>query len=163
MPAKSLELKHTIKLIGTICAEIEEIECEINRIMATINSPITTIPGIGRMTGAQILAEIGDFQNFSSPDKILAFAGLSPSTYQSGQLYSSYAKMEKRGSPYLRYALFTAATLVCNWDPTFSAYLAKKRRHRGQAYFVAVSHAAKKLVHVIYQLEKTRQPYIKSA
>jgi len=162
MPAKSLELKHTIKLIGTICAEIEEIECEINRIMATINSPITTKPGIGRMTGAQILAEIGDFQNFSSPDKILAFAGLSPSTYQSGQLYSSYAKMEKRGSPYLRYALFTATTLVCNWDPTFSAYLAKKRAE-GKHYFVAVSHAAKKLVRVIYQLEKTRQPYIKSA
>lgn len=80
--------------------------------------------------GAMIIAEIGDFNNFDSPDKILAFAGLSPSTYQSGQLNNCYAHMEKRGSRYLIYALFNATKFVCNWDPLFAEYLAKKALRR---------------------------------
>ena len=101
---------------------------------------------------AVIVAEIGDFKRFSSPDKILAYAGLSPTTYQSGQLTSTYARMEKRGSKYLRYAIFNATKYVCNWDETFGAYLAKKRAE-GKHYNVAISHAAKKLVRLIYHLE----------
>lgn len=159
MPAKSLELKHTIKLIQELDAEIEEIENEIKTIMDEINSPILSIPGINYRMGAMIIAEIGDFSRFDSPDKILAYAGMSPSTYQSGQLDSSYSHMEKRGSRYLRYALFNATKFVCHWDSTFAAYLAKKRAE-GKHYNVAISHAAKKLVRVIYQLEKSGQEYI---
>lgn len=162
MPAKSLELKHTICLMDTLDAEIGEIENEIKRIMDGIASPILTIPGISYRMGAMILAEIGDFAMFSSPDKILAYAGLSPSTYQSGQLTSSYARMEKRGSRYLRYALFNATKFVCIWDATFAAYLAKKRSE-GKHYNVAISHAAKKLVRVIYHLQRTGQAYVSAA
>ena len=162
MPAKSLELKHTIQLIRVLDAEIEEIENEINSIMDEIHSPITTIPGIGTRMGAMILAEIGDFHNFDSADKILAYAGLSPSTYQSGQLANCYSHMEKRGSRYLRYAIFNATKYVCNWDPTFAAYLSKKRAE-GKHYNVAISHAAKKLVRLIYAMEKSGQSYRKSA
>ena len=97
MPAKSLELKHTIKLIRELDAEIEEIENGIKSIMDEINSPILTIPGISYRMCAMIIAEIGDFNRFDSPDKILAYAGMSPSTYQSGQLDNCYAHMEKRG------------------------------------------------------------------
>lgn len=160
MPAKSLELKHTIKLIQELDSEIEEIENEVKTIMDEINSPILSIPGINYRMGAMIIAEIGDFSRFDSPDKILAYAGMSPSTYQSGQLDSSYSHMEKRGSRYLRYALFNATKFVCHWDSTFAAYLAKKRAE-GKHYNVAISHAAKKLVRVIYQLEKSKQAYIK--
>ena len=112
--------------------------------------------------GAMIIAEIGDFSRFDSPDKILAYAGFSPSTYQSGHLYGAYAHMEKRGSRYLRYALYNAAKYVCHWDPTFTAYLAKKRAE-GKHYNVAISHAVKKLIRVIYHLEKTNQQYIKAS
>ena len=159
MPAKALELKHTIKLIKEFDAEIEEIESAIQAIMDKINSPITTIPGIGINMAAMIIAEIGDFNNFDSPDKILAFAGLSPSTYQSGQLNNCYAHMEKRGSRYLRYALFNVTKYVCNWCPAFSDYLAKKRSE-GKHYNVAISHAAKKLVRLIFAMQKSGQPYV---
>ena len=162
MPAKSLELKHIIKLIQELTSEINEIEDSIKSIMDTIHSPITSIPGINYRMGAMIIAEIGDFNRFSSPDKILAYAGLSPSTYQSGQLDSSYSHMEKRGSRYLRYALFNAAKYVCIWDNTFAAYLTKKRAE-GKHYNVAISHAAKKLVRVIYRLEKSQQLYNRAA
>ncbi len=161
MPAKSLELTHTIRLIQELDSEIDEIENEIKSIMDSINSPILSIPGISYRMGAMIIAEIGDFSRFDSPDKILAYAGLSPTTYQSGQLNSSHSRMEKRGSRYLRYALYNATKYVCHWDPTFSTYLAKKRAE-GKHYNVALSHAAKKLVRVIYQLEKTNQQYIKA-
>ena len=162
MHAKSLELKHTIRLIRELDAEIEEIESEINSIMGEIQSPITTIPGISTGIGAMILAEVGDFSNFDSADKILAYAGMSPSTYQSGQLTSSHSHMEKRGSRYLRYAIFNATRFVCNWDPAFAAYLAKKRAE-GKHYNVAISHAAKKLVRLIYAMEKSQQPYRQAA
>ena len=158
MPAKSLELQHTIRLIRELDAEIEEIEAEIQVIMDELHSPITTIPGIGYRMGAMILAEVGDFSRFESPDKLLAYAGLSPSTYQSGQLKNCYPHMEKRGSRYLRYAIYNAAKYVCLWDPTFAAYLAKKRAE-GKHYNVAISHAAKKLVRLIFALEKSGQPY----
>lgn len=159
MPAKALELKHTIKLIREFNNEIAEIESEIQAIMDKIDSPITTIPGISLRMGAMIIAEIGDFSNFDSPDKILAFAGLSPSTYQSGKLNNCYAHMEKRGSRYLRYALFNATKFVCNWCPVFADYLAKKRAE-GKHYNVAISHASKKLVRLIFALQKSGQPYI---
>ena len=148
MPAKSLELKHTIRLIQELTSEIDEIECFIKSIMDEIRSPILSIPGINYRMGAMIIAEIGDFNRFSSPDKILAYAGLS--------------HMEKRGARYLRYALFNATKFVCIWDNQFSAYLAKKRSE-GKHYNVAISHAAKKLVRVIYQLEKSGQLYHRAA
>lgn len=129
MPAKSLELEHTIRLIRELDAEIDE---------------------------------IGDFSRFDSPDRILAYAGMSPSTYQSGQLDNCYSHMEKRGSKYLRYALFNATKYVCLWDKSFAAYLAKKRAE-GKHYNVALSHAAKKLVRLIYAMERSGQPYNKAA
>ena len=162
--AKSLELQHTIRLIRELDAEIEEIEEQIQSLMEKLHSPITTIPGIGVRMGAMILAEIGDFSRFDSPDKILAYAGMSPSTYQSGQLSLSgaYSHMEKRGSRYLRYALYNATKYVCLWNPTFAAYLAKKRAE-GKHYNVALSHATKKLVRLIYALEKSKRPYSTAA
>ena len=117
---------------------------------------------MGLRMGAMILAEVGDFSNFDSADKILAYAGLSPSTYQSGQLTNCYSHMEKRGSKYLRYAIFNATKYVCIWDPTFNAYLAKKRAE-GKPYNVAVSHAAKKLTRVMFHLVKTNKEFVPQA
>ena len=158
MPAKSLELQHTIRLIRELDAEIAEIEERIQSIMYDLHSPITTIPGMGVRMAAMILAEVGDFTRFVSPDKLLAYAGMSPSTYQSGQLKNCYPHMEKRGSRYLRYALYNATKCVCHWNPNFAAYLAKKRAE-GKHYNVALSHATKKLVRLIFAMEKSKQPY----
>ena len=158
MVAKSMELKHTIHLISIISEEIDEIEARIKEIMDESRSPIMTIPGISYRMGAMILAEVGDFSRFDNADQILAYAGLSPSTYQSGKLESSYSHMEKRGSKYLRYALFNAAKFVCKWDEAFGIYLGRKISE-GKHYNVAVSHAAKKLIRTIYRMELTGEAY----
>ena len=154
MPAKSLELQHTIRLIHELDKEIDEIEAAIKAIIDEMAPPILTIPGISYLMGAMILAEIGDFSRFDSSDKLLAYAGLSPSTYESGKLKATgvYAHMEKRGSRYLRFALSNAAKYVCMWEPSFKAFLAKKRAE-GKHYNVAISHAAKKLVRLIFALQ----------
>ena len=158
MPAKSLELKHTIKLIGELTEEIDEIETEVKKIVDESGTTLMTIPGLSYTTVSVILAEVGDFSNFTTPDKVLAFAGMSPSTYQSGQLTNCYARMEKRGSKHLRFALYNAAKYVCKWDKTFADCLAKKRAE-GKHYNVALSHAAKKLVRLIFALERSHLPY----
>jgi transposase len=160
--AASMELQHTLLFLATMDVVIEEIEVQIQEILEEIQSPMTTIPGIGFRMGAMILAEVGDFSQFSSPDKILAYAGLSPSTYQSGQLTNAHSRMEKRGSKYLRYALFNATKLVCQHNPIFTDYLSKKIAE-GKHYYVAISHAAKKLVRLIYAMELSGESYRKVA
>ena len=159
MPAKSLELKHTISMIRMMNDEIAEIEAEIKKIMDKLNPPLLSVPGIGLKMGAMILAEVGDFSAFISADKVLAYAGCSPTTYQSGQLTSAHAKMEKRGSKYLRYALINAVKKVCRWDKTFNAYLTKKKAE-GKHPTSAAVHAAKKLMRLIYHLQITGETFV---
>ncbi len=102
---------------------------------------------------------IRHLSKFETPEKIFAFAGMSLSTYQSGQLTSCYAHMEKRGSEYLLFALYNATKYVCIYGGKFAAYLAKKRS-KGKHYSVAISRAAKKLVRLIFAKEKFRLPYM---
>lgn len=158
MPAKSLELQHTIRLIRELDSEIAEIEREIKRLMDEIDPPLLGIPGMGFRMAAMILAEIGDISRFDSPDKLLAFSGVSPSTYQSGKMDNAYAHMEKRGSRYLRFALYNAAKYVSYWDPIFAAYLEKKRSE-GKHYNVALSHVVKKLVRLIFAMQTSGKAY----
>ncbi len=133
-----------------------------NRIMdEEIHSPILTIPGISYRMGAMIIAEIGDFSRFDSADKILAYAGMSPSTYQSGQLDNCYSHMEKRGSRYLRYALYNATKYVCHWDESLVHIFQKTLE--GKHYNVALSHASKKLVRLIFAMEKSGKAYLPTA
>ena len=155
---KSLELQQTLQLIQMMEKQIAQAEARINPIVDSLHSPIMTIPGIGYRMAAIIIAETGNFANFDKAEKVLVFAGLEPSVYQSGQLTSTHAKMVKRGSKYLCYALFNAAKYVCPWDEGFRQYLAKKRAE-GKAYNIAVSHAAKKLTRVIFHLVKTNQSF----
>lgn len=159
---KSLELQQTIQMIRLMEDQIKQIEGKINPIIDVLQSPIMTIPGISYRMAAIIIAETENFNNFNSAEKVLAFAGLEPSVYQSGQLTSTHSKMVKRGSKYLRYAIFNATKYVCHWDKGFGQYLSKKRAE-GKAYNVAVSHAAKKLTRVIFHLVKTNQPFVSQA
>lgn len=146
----TLELKQTLARLFLLMEQIAVVEEHIKTILSKIDSPV--------MTAAMLLAEIGDFSNFSSPEKILAFAGMNPSIYQSRQYLSSHAKIVKRGSKYLRYALYTAAKNVSHWDTTFHAFFEKKHKE-GKHYNVALSHVAKKLL-PIYHLEITHTAYV---
>lgn len=154
----SFELKQTISIIQFIQEQLDDVEKRIKQILKEINSPILTIPGISFKTAGSILAEIGDISRFDSPAKLLAFAGLDPSMYQSGKFFSTHSVMVKRGSKYLRFALMTAARMVCLNDATFCTFKDRKMAE-GKHYMVTMGHVSKKLVRVIYYLLKTNNVY----
>lgn len=154
----SKALQIGIANIERLNKEIRELEEEMSKELKFLDEIITTIPGIGEITGAAIIAEIRDFSLFNNSDQILAFAGMIPSTYQSGHVSGRRGHMEKRGSKYLRTYLFNAAKTVCLFEPSFKAYLQKKR-DEGKCYNVAITHAARKLVRLIFAMEQTHTAY----
>lgn len=158
-PSIGFELQQTIRLIQNVQAEIKILDNHIKQVMLEIDSPILTVPGISFTLGAIILAEIGDITNFKSPSKLLAFAGLEPSTYQSGNFTANKTPMVKRGSTYLRWALTNAARLVSIHDNTFKQYLSNKKS-QGKHFFVAISHTAKKLVRVVFHLLTSNTAFV---
>jgi len=154
----SLQLKLLLEQIKFIEAQVADVEAEIRRLLEKINSPITTIPGIGPINGATILGEIGDISRFSTPAKLVAYAGIDASVSQSGMYQSTNNKMSKRGSPYLRKALFQAALVASNCDPTFKAFYQKKRME-GKHHLTAVGAVARKLCYTIHVILKNNCPY----
>ena len=139
----SLELQQHLQAVQFLNQQIKTVELQIREIMVEVNSPITSIPGISYTLGAMIIAEIGDIKNFVNPAKLLAFAGLDPSCYQSGKFTADNTPMVKHGSPYLRYALIQSAMCVRRFTPEFGAYFDKKSA-QNKHYLAAISHVAKK-------------------
>ena len=157
--AYAFELQQTIRMIQSVQAEIDVLDRKIKSIVEELDTPLLSIPGISYTLAAIILAEIGDINNFSTPSKLQAFAGLDPSTYQSGKYTASYSTMVKRGSTYLRWAMFQSARLVAMRDKTFKDYLAKKRSE-GKHFNVAISHVSKKLLRTIFYMLKHNVTFV---
>lgn len=124
--AMCLQVKYLIKQIDLLSEQISSIEDEIKIIMDELNSPILTIPGIGYVLGSMIISEIGDVSKFSSPAKLLAYAGLDPSVKQSGNFNATNTKISKRGSKHLRYAILQAASIIIFNNDTFHNYYITK-------------------------------------
>ena len=141
-----------VSLIQTFNDKIDPINKQISTIIKELNPRILSIPGMGEISAATILSEYGDIKNFSSPSKMLAFAGLEPSIIESGTLQSN-GKMVKHGSGHLRYSIMNIAMIILRYSPTFYDYYLKKRSE-GKCHRVALSHVCKKLIRVIYCLEK---------
>lgn len=154
----SLQLKLLIEQIKFIEAQVSDVEAQTKEILDKINSPITTIPGIGAVIAAVILGEIGDINRFSNPSKLAAYAGIDASVSQSGEYKAQTGKMSKRGSPYLRKALFQAAMVAAFHDPTFSAFYQKKRSE-GKHHLTAIGAVARKLCNVIHAVLKNNSVY----
>lgn len=155
----SLQLKLLIEQIRFIEAQVSDVEAEIKSVLDKLNSPITTIPGIGTVNAAVILGEIGDISRFSNASKLAAYAGIDASVSQSGEYQSTNNRMSKRGSPYLRKALFQAALSAAFYDPVFSAFYQKKRSE-GKHHLTAVGAVSRKLCNTIFAVLKYNTPYI---
>ena len=141
-----------VSIYNDLTSKIEPIDKQISTIIKELNPRILTIPGIGEISAATILSEYGNISSFSTPSKMLAFAGLEPSIIESGTLHNN-GKMVKHGSGHLRYAIMNTAMCILRYSPTFYDYYLKKRSE-GKCHRVALSHVCKKLIRVIYTLEK---------
>ena len=147
----SIQITQSIEQIELLDSQLKRTEQEISDIITSLDSVIMTIPGIGAVNGGMILGEIGDIKRFSSPSKLLAFAGLDPSVYQSGNFQAKRTRMSKRGSRAFRYALMNAAHNVVKNNSTFKTYYDKKR-DEGRSHYNALGHCAGKLVRIIHKM-----------
>ena len=147
----SIQITHTIEQIELLDSQLLSTELQMADIVTSLHSVIMTIPGIGAVNGGMILGEIGDIHRFSEPKKLLAFAGLDPSVYQSGNFQAPKTRMSKRGSTVLRYALMNAAHNVVKNNATFKAYYDAKRAEN-RSHYNALGHCAGKLVRVIWKM-----------
>lgn len=151
-PIFEIELNSLLALYHALIKEIDILEAEIIRLIGEVHPHYMSIPGIGAISAAVIYSEYGDISNFSTPAQMLAFAGIEPSVYDSGT-ESHSGHMVKHGSSQLRCALIKCCLPLIRFDVTFASYYAKKRAE-GKPHRVAITHVAKKLVRVIYALEK---------
>ncbi|SDK47012.1 IS110 family transposase [Alkalibacterium thalassium] len=154
----TFQLRSMIEQLKFLEKQITDTEKEIKKIMDDIDSVIETIPGIGPINGATILGEIGDINKFSSPAKLVAYAGIDASVTQSGEFEGTHNVMSKRGSPYLRKALFSAALVASRHDPVLKAFYEKKISE-GKHHLTALGAVSRKLCYIIYAILKKNEPY----
>ena len=147
-----VELNSLLSLYKSLVKEIDTIKKEINQLIEEVHPHYMSVPGIGPLSAAVIYSEYGDISNFTNPGQMLAFAGIEPGINESGT-ESHGGKMVKRGSSQLRYTLINCCLPLIRFDMTFATYYAKKRGE-GKPHRVAITHVAKKLIRVIYALER---------
>ncbi len=143
--AFAFQLKLLIEQIEFTEKQVAQIDKKIKKQLEKLNSVILTIPGFGPSTGAIILGEIGDIRRFDNPKKLVAFAGIDPTMMQSGNFTGTNNRLSKKGSPYLRRAVWMSAVIASRCDPVFKAFYDKKRAE-GKAHGTASGAVARKLL-----------------
>jgi transposase len=157
--AARVEMRCLIEQIDLLETQCELLDQKLAELMALIPQHLTTIPGVGPVTGAAILAEIGDVQRFDTVEKLVAYAGIDAAVYQTGQFEAKERHMSKRGSSHLRHALWQAALVASQHDPDLRAYYQRKRAE-GKDHGVALGAICRKLLNRIYVVLKEQRPYI---
>ncbi len=155
--AFKIELDILLERLKVFQKQIDVLEGKVSELAETFHSPIFTIPGVGKSTGATIISEIGNISNFKSSKKLIAFAGLDPKLKESGK-YQGKTPISKRGSKYLRNALWSSAMVACRCQEKFKEDY-QMRRNKGKSHRYAVTAAANKLTKIIYHILKNNEPF----
>lgn len=152
--AERIELFHDQK---------KRIDKEIVKIMQEDCPYLLTIPGIGAVTLGTIVGEIGDVRNYHGSDSIVALAGLNPIVYQSGNYNAMHTRISKKGSSYLRNAIYMATMTMFRekTEPIYS--FVKKKRAEGKKKICSFDHGARKLVNILFSMMKNKQGFIDKA
>ncbi len=156
--AVHVEMHCLLEQIHLLDTQRQCVDQALTQLMAQLPQHLTSIPGIGPVTAAAILAEIGDVQRFDSLDKLVGYAGIDATVHQSGQFEAQVAHMSKRGSAYLRHALWLAASMAIQHEPDLKSFYARKRAE-GKPHGVALGAVCRKLLARIYVVLKEQRPY----
>lgn len=156
---KALQVRQELEQIKLMEQHVAELDERIAALYDKFDCTLHTVPGHGPVLAAIVLSEIGDISRFSAPEKLVAFAGVDPSVRQSGNFTGNQNRMSKRGSPYLRRAVWLAAFVAAFNDPVFSAFYQKKRAE-GKNHSTAIGAVSRKLLYTIFAILKSGQQYI---
>jgi len=157
--AAQIEMRCLLAQIDLLEQQVADVEAAIEQVMAEIPQYITTIDGIGPVTGAALVAEIGDVQRFDTLEKLVTFAGIDATVFKTGQFEGNQRHMSKRGSPYLRCALWQAAGASLQHNPELKTYYDKKRAE-GKIHGVALGAVCRKLLARVYVILREQRPYV---
>lgn len=146
------------KRLNFLNNQIEQLDAEIIKYYETFDCFLHIIPGVGIIADATVLDEIGDIRRFKNSSALVAYAGIDPSVKQSSEFNSTHNHMSKRGSLYLRHAIFLAATTCTFHDSPLHVYH-KKKRDQGKHHLTAAGAVAHKLTTVIYTVLRDGKPY----
>ena len=156
--AFAFQIRQMVEQLEFVEGQITLLDQQIEAYMAKLDSPVTTIPGVGPVYGAVILSELGDIHRFPSAKQIVSYAGIDAQVHESGEFKGDQTHMSKRGSPYLRRAIWGAA-FVASWaDPQLKTYY-QNLRARGKPHRVAVGAVARKLCYIIFAVLSENRPY----
>jgi transposase len=157
--ASRIQMGCLIAQLDFLTQQVDEIDGALTKLVTTLpDQYLTTIPGIGPVTAAAILGEIGDIQRFETLKQLVAYVGIDPVVYQSGQFEAKQTRMSKRGSPYLRHALWMAATVARLHDPELKGYY-HKRRGEGKTHGTVIGAICRKLLARIFVILRDQRPY----
>lgn len=157
--AVHIEVRCLLDQIELLETQQQDLDAVITTLMDQLPTYLTTIPGIGPVTGAAILGEIGEIERFDSLEKLVAYAGINPTVFQSGQFEATESHLSKRGSPYLRHALWQSALVAYQHDPDLQAFYDRKKAE-GKHHNVILGAICRKLLARIYIVQKERRPYV---
>ena len=154
-PIKELILTQKIDTLVSFIKKLKEIEQLLYKICSDIQIEddikiITSIKGIGNITALYFIAEVGDIRRFSTYKKLIAFAGMDPIVYESGQFKGS-SRISKRGNRYLRRVLFLMAQKVVRFNTVFREYFLH-RKNKDISYKKALMAVIHKLLRTIYSM-----------
>lgn len=156
----SLIIRQFVEQIRSLENSIDVFDAQIARVFSGFHTQLTTITGIGTTLAAVILSEIGgDISKFSSAAKLAAYAGIDPTVKQSGDFNGTRMKMSKRGSPYLRRAIWLASTVAAFKDPAIHA-LYERKRAEGKDHMTTIGHVCRKMVSIIFAVLRDNSPYV---
>ena len=154
----SFELRALLDHIVFLEQQVAACEQQIEPLLATLEQHVTEIPGIGHVLAASLMAEIGDVSRFARFESLVAYTGIDPTVFSSGEFTATETHMSKRGSPYLRRALWLAAISASQSNPDLADYL-QRRLEQGKPWGTAMGAVARKLLSRIYVVLKQNRPY----
>ncbi|MGN1082168.1 MAG: IS110 family transposase [Candidatus Avispirillum sp.] len=154
----AFELADAIEELEHIQRRVDSYDAQIKKYVDELCPNLLSIPGVGYTTAGLIAGEIGDIDRFHSADSLVSFSGTYVTVYESGKYKAQHCMPSKKGSRYLRYALFQIARIIWQHDPVFNAYYIKKQ-NEGKHYYVILGHVQKKVIRVVYSLMKSGASY----
>ena len=157
-PVAHQEMQLLLDQLALLDDQIATLDEELDRLLQQTGTYLTTIPGISTTLAATILGEIGDIHRFDNLKQLVAYAGLDPTVHQSGQFQASHSRLSKRGSIYLRRAVWLAASVARRYDPDLKALYQRKRLQR-KHHSVVMGAVCHRLLARIYVILKEQRPY----
>lgn len=159
--AYARQVRYACEDLATLRARLKELEGELRGLVErhAVGQHLTTIPGVGPITAACVLAEVGDFARFPDAATLASYAGLVPALRHSGKRAPLRAALHPVGNARLRRGLYMATLSAVRHNAWLQAFYHRLLK-RGKPKLVALTAAMRKLLCAMHSVARRRQPFV---